>query len=696
MAMNFNAGVPKQGMMEIGIALVLHDRFSNQAGAASREIRQLQRDARSAVVANLNAVASLGQMGLGAFRALSGHMVEMINYGAEFIDTMTTVEAITQSSVASMGELNNVAMELGKRTMFSSQDVASGMKYLAMAGNKAEDIQAMIESATYAAGATGMALGGKGGAADVITNVMKTFQLSGKEMAMWVGDVMTNATLSANISMNDLAASIRYAAADMTNLGYELPEVAAAIGTLGNMGIQGSMAGTALANMVRYLGKSVSDPAFKGNKLLTQLGITRSDLVKPTGQLKSLADIMNTISRAMVGMDDVQRNMYTTGIFGVRGNRAATALLRDLDNFVALYQKVDSTSEGFAKGMVDKRMAKLSGQLNAMKSTWQNFKVKFVESLAPVLIPLFKGLTTIFDTMRKIFSTKFGSFVSGWILIGGVIIGLVSKFAVLRTTLLTFQTDTTVTAKNMFAVLAGGWKAATVAAADYAKMNGLILAQQKAGIMGKGGAIALSQGYSVMANGDKVRIAGYYASGAPRYQIKPGGTGRWRWVGAANPSVTAALGAGAGQVTNAVLGSGLRTAGKIGTGLLKVGKGLFRFLGGWWGLAFTAAFTLLPPLIGKLTGKSEDNANALEENTNAINGLREEEKKRREEEANKKLKEDNEKLTGLVNLLSRMVENQGGPKVEIVLKSPNGTSTSTQVPIFNPDNYEVEETGLGN
>ena len=43
-----------------------------------------------------------------------------------------------------------------------------------------------------------------------------------------------------------------------------------------------------------------------------------------------------------------------------------------------------------------------------------------------------------------------------------------------------------------------------------------------------------------------------------------------------------------------------------------------------------------------------------------------------------------------------MLENQGGPKVEIILKSPNGTSTSTQVPIFNADDYEIEETGLGN
>ena len=251
MALGFNAGVPKSGMMEIGIALVLHDRFSNQAGQASAQIRKLQMDARSAVQSNLIAAGQIGKYGLAAFGAMAAGVADMISYGIEFVDTMTTVEAITEATTVQMTALKDVAMDLGAQTMFSSQDITSGMKYLAMAGNTAEEIKGMIRGATYAAGATGMALGGKGGAADVITNVMRTFQLSGEKAANWVGDVMTKATLSANISMQDLAASIRYAAADMTNLGYTLPEVSAAIGTLGNMGIQGSMAGTALANMAK-------------------------------------------------------------------------------------------------------------------------------------------------------------------------------------------------------------------------------------------------------------------------------------------------------------------------------------------------------------------------------------------------------------------------------------------------------------
>ena len=90
--MTFGAGVPKSGMMEIGIALVLHDRFSNQAAQASGAIRKLQQEARMAVQANLNQAYQFGTMGLGAFTAMASGVADMISYGAEFVDTMTTTD----------------------------------------------------------------------------------------------------------------------------------------------------------------------------------------------------------------------------------------------------------------------------------------------------------------------------------------------------------------------------------------------------------------------------------------------------------------------------------------------------------------------------------------------------------------------------------------------------------------------------
>ena len=670
--MTFGAGVPKAGMMEIGIALVLHDRFSNQAAQASGAIRKLQQDARMAVQANLNQAYQFGTMGLGAFTAMAAGVADMISYGAEFVDTMTTVEAITEATTDRMTELKDIAMSLGATTMFSSQQVASGMKYLAMAGNTAEQIQGMIKGATYAAGATGMELGGKGGAADVITNVMRTFQLEGEKMAMFVGDVMTNATLSANISMQDLAASIRYAAADMTNLGYELPEVAAAIGTLGNMGIQGSMAGTALANMARYLNRSISDPSYKGHKFLEKIGLSKADLTTADGNLKDLYSILMMIKNATEGMDATDRNLITTGIFGVRGNRAAVAMMRDMENFRRLYLDVANTQPGFAQGVVEKRMATVAGQLNAMKSTWENFKASFTEALAGFLIPVFKTITNWLNGMKRILGTGVGRLAARLMVVSGVLLGIGSALVMLRSRIMMLRTDSMISGKNMFTVLVGGWRAAYLAAADYAKMEQLIINQRKAGIFGQAGAAAMAAGYSVNGIAQRTyttktgkKVTQYYNESTGRIVSKA--------------AASAAKGAAAGAVTTAVVGKGLAKGAAIGGRLLGFGSKLLGFLGGPWGIAIMAITTLLPLLINRLSaGKASrgDNTKALNANTAAVNTLAgqyatEEARKA----ANKSLTTEQE-LRVVTNLLGQLVRGQKDKNININLRTPNGNIVS--------------------
>ena len=292
---NYTSGSPGSSSLEIGIALVLQDRFSNQAREASNTIRTLHRDAKNAINANLQAALSgansIQSIGMGIARGLS----DTVLHGAEFIDTMTMVSAITGSTEQMMSQLSDTAQTLGLQTMFDSQEIASGMKFLAMAGNEAKDINEMIKGAAYVAGATGMELGGKGGTADMITNVMRMFKIEASEASTVVGDQLAKAAMSSNVSMMDLAQSIKYAGADLVTLKQDLPQVAAMIGTLGNAGIQGSMAGTAIANMARYFNKSISDPNFKGGKTLEKLGLSKQDFVDAKGDLLDFSTILEKL-----------------------------------------------------------------------------------------------------------------------------------------------------------------------------------------------------------------------------------------------------------------------------------------------------------------------------------------------------------------------------------------------------------------
>lgn len=475
------SGSLRGNSLEIGIALVLQDRFSNQAKDASAAIKRLHNEAKMAVTANLQTAEGILGGIYDGFVGVASGIKNTVLQGAEFIDTMTTVSAITNSTKEELEMLSETAQSLGLETMFGSQDIASGMKYLAMAGNTVEQVNDMIKGAAYVANATGMELGGKGGAADLITNVMKTFKIEGTGASELIGDQLTKATLSANISMTNLAESIKYSAADMVILKKELPEVAAMIGTLGNAGIQGSMAGTSLGNMARYLIKAFN-PKTDAYSFLQKMGLSQQDFVDAKGDLIDFGDIMEKISKGVERLPSTDRSKAIGAIFGIRGQRAANAIMNDLEGYRNLLDQIQNNSAGFAKSIVDKRMNTLAGSIDKVSSAWENLKVAFVEQIAPTLMPILNTVSSIIEAVREFVSTPFGSVASQIFLIstfvglvGTKVLQLITKWRLLRT-------DTQIGFLNMFRLIRGGWKGATLDLQNYMRLQGLLNAQTTYGL----------------------------------------------------------------------------------------------------------------------------------------------------------------------------------------------------------------------
>lgn len=475
------SGSLRGNSLEIGIALVLQDRFSNQAKDASAAIRRLHNEAKEAVTANLQTADSILGTVYNSLQNVATGITNTVLQGAEFIDTMTTVSAITGSTREQLQMLSETAQSLGLETMFGSQDIASGMKYLAMAGNTVEQVNDMIKGAAYVANATGMELGGKGGAADLITNVMKTFKIVGDGASELVGDQLTKATLSANISMTDLAESIKYSAADMVMLKKELPEVAAMIGTLGNAGIQGSMAGTSLGNMARYLIKAFN-PKTDAYSFLQRMGLSQQDFVDAQGDLIDFGDIMEKISKGVENLPSIDRGKAIGAIFGVRGQRAANAIMNDLEGYRNLLDQIQNNSAGFAKSIVDKRMNTLAGSIDKVSSAWENLKVAFTEQIGPALMPILNTISQIIEAVREFVTTPVGAFASQVFvlstfigLVGTKVLQLITKWRLLRS-------DTQIGFTNMFRLIRGGWQGATLDLQNYMRLQGLLNAQTTYGL----------------------------------------------------------------------------------------------------------------------------------------------------------------------------------------------------------------------
>jgi TP901 family phage tail tape measure protein len=681
------SGSLRGNSLEIGIALVLQDRFSNQAKDASAAIRRLHNEAKEAVTANLQTADSiLGNVYNGFLNVATG-ITNTVLQGAEFIDTMTTVSAITGSTREQLQMLSETAQSLGLETMFGSQDIASGMKYLAMAGNTVEQVNDMIKGAAYVANATGMELGGKGGAADLITNVMKTFKIVGDGASELVGDQLTKATLSANISMTDLAESIKYSAADMVMLKKELPEVAAMIGTLGNAGIQGSMAGTSLGNMARYLIKAFN-PKTDAYSFLQRMGLSQQDFVDAQGDLIDFGDIMEKISKGVENLPSIDRGKAIGAIFGIRGQRAANAIMNDLEGYRNLLDQIQNNSAGFAKDIVDKRMNTLAGSIDKVSSAWENLKVAFTEQIGPALMPILNTISQIIEAVREFVTTPVGAFASQVFvlstfigLVGTKVLQLITKWRLLRS-------DTQIGFTNMFRLIRGGWQGATLDLQNYMRLQGLLNAQTTYGLP-------------------------YYASMAKHLGTPVGGvvydqrTKRWR---SHDQSVTG-LGKGTfmkerdairytethgtgKQVVSGFFGTGVgaTTTGTQSTWgkLLGLGSKLFGVLS-----LVSLGLTIIWPLIKMVANAIKGNTEEVKKNTYSVNTLAGKYATEQERLASGKSLD----LAGEVRLLRESIEKfnkkSSNQTLTLRLEDLNGKEITRKIVDLNDDSNQTNGIKVG-
>lgn len=618
--MAFTSGSPSAGQLEIGVALVLQDRFSNQAREASSVIRGLHRDAKNAIQANLTAVQSYANMASGVANSIVSTLTTTIETGADFIDMMTTVGAISGATKNQISGLSETAQTLGLRTMFMSMDIASGMKYLAMAGNDVNQIQEMISGAAMMANATGMELGGKGGTADLLTNIMRTFKLEGQQAADIVSDQLTKAAMSSNVSMTDLAESIKYSAASMVTLKQQLPQVAAMIGVLGNAGIQGSMAGTSIRNMADYLTQSITNPNFKGAKALAKLGLGKQDFVDANGDLQDFAVILEKIGTATQGLSTVDQNAVFKSIFGVRGMRAAVAIMRDTEGYFDLLNKIQNNSAGFTEEVVGKRMETIAGKIDIVQSAAENLMTTFSNALGknPIIMGFLDMVGWAISQLRDLMATPFGPWIAGFAAIAAVGLKIGSIWMGLRARWLLLNGDSQVSFRTMVRLMIGGWNQATISAQGYLNMERAIMAQREAGIRASAATVAAIGGMPVYYyNGNTPAKMG--ANG--RYYANTGrGASGWTPVPAAMVTTT-----DASKMTRSLMGGAGAAAGaasrgalaSVGRGLLGFGSRIVGLFGGPLGLAITGISIFGPMIYSAIKG----NKSAQDENTRATNDL---------------------------------------------------------------------------
>ena len=325
-------------------------------------------------------MTSLGTRMAGVGGAMAAPIALAARQFAQFDDAIRMTGAVSGATGAGLQKLNDTARELGATTSFTAVQVASLMTELGRAGFSPDEINTMTAAVLNLARATGTDATISAG---IMAATLRQFSMGAGEAAR-VSDVLTKAANATFNTVEGLGESLKFAGPVAQSLGMSLEETVAVLGVLGNVGIQGSEAGTALRRLSIIAAGS-------GEQLQELFGISNTD---SDGGLKPLVDILDEINQATANMPVAERTAKMAKAFGLLGITSANVLSSSAAGVRGLAEELRN-AEGTAARTARQMDAGLGGAMRIAYSAIEGTALAIGEALAPTLQSLLETLTGV-------------------------------------------------------------------------------------------------------------------------------------------------------------------------------------------------------------------------------------------------------------------------------------------------------------
>jgi len=315
-------------------------------------------------------------------RAILRGFTDLVQSGMEFSSGMANVQAITGATGEDFKGLTNLAQKLGETTQFSARQASEGMSFLAMAGFKTKDIISAMPGVLNLAAVGSLSLAE---ASDIASNALTAYGLEAKEIGR-VNDMIAKTITSANTDTRQFAEAFKYVAPVAKGAGVQMEELSAAIGILGNAGIQGSMAGTSLRQSIAQ----IITPA--GQKKMQKFGI---DVMDATGNMLPLVDIVAQMEKQGLKTADIM------GIFGMRAGPGMQVLVNQGADALRGFTKELNNAAGTADRIARVKLDNLKGDTIKLKSAFEGLQINLEKRMDPALRESTQGVISMIGAMSK-------------------------------------------------------------------------------------------------------------------------------------------------------------------------------------------------------------------------------------------------------------------------------------------------------
>ena len=406
--------------MRLSILVRLRDGFSNVAAGVVRRLGDIRNAAQEA--------ASTSQLGKNFQEfggKLSGFGTKTRELAADLMKPFMEVEDAAAKLRTVWVPVTGTVEDAMKGAMASARAWSevhrnSAAEYLEtayeMAGAGLKSTQAIegTEAALKLATAT---FGTGGDAANLLAVLYNNMGDKARDVGLemkHLGDIVAVTQGVFQIAnLDQLKQGLTYAVPAAQQFGLSLQEVMTGVGQLNSAGMQGSMAGTAFANVVGKMETASKKLGF---------GIERTK----SGGLNLIGTLIRM--RAQFGETlSPQQSVKFMEAFGEEGARGIALLLPKIDELRSNFKAVGADASGAMDRALGSIEGTMSARLGTLKNKFTNMLVDFGEKLVPAIERVLPKLEAVLKWVQDFVNEhpKLAMFAAGFLVFGGAVSSVV-------------------------------------------------------------------------------------------------------------------------------------------------------------------------------------------------------------------------------------------------------------------------------
>ena len=320
--------------------------------------------------------------------ALGVPFVMAARTAAAFSLEMARVRANTGATDQQFSQLNSSAKKFAVQFGRAPEEVATAMSELAKAGLDAEGVMKSISPILAVAAADNMELSR---AVEVAVSTMAQFGMTTNDFGT-IADKLQATANASTTSVDSIGEALSFVGPKAQEAGQSFDDVSAAIATLADAGLRGSLGGTGLARVI----ESIANEEDK----LAALGVSTRDAA---GGMRPFIDVLEDLGAKTANMSNVDKIRLFTDIFEIRGANAALSLSTMRDKFDAVLGTIQN-SGGTAIGKATAVMNSFGGAVAQLGAQFGVLKLQIIDSMGPVATQAVQGFTNLLKVVGDFIS----------------------------------------------------------------------------------------------------------------------------------------------------------------------------------------------------------------------------------------------------------------------------------------------------